>query len=48
MNFVWFMVLNKIIKSNTSIEETNTKKKQVITSGTVPNRILIKLKKKSN
>jgi hypothetical protein len=50
VNFVlWFMGSKQDTKSNTSIEETNTKK-QVITSGTAPNRILIKtfLKKAIN
>jgi hypothetical protein len=50
VNFVlWFMGSKQDTKSNTTIEETNTKK-QVITSGTAPNRILIKafLKKAIN
>ncbi len=50
VNFVlWFMGTKQDTKTNTSIEETNTKK-QVITSGTAPNRILIKafLKKAMN
>jgi hypothetical protein len=50
VNFVlWFMGSKQDTKSNTSTEETNTKK-QVITSGTAPNRILIKtfLKKAIN
>lgn len=50
VNFVlWFMGTKQDTKTNTSVEETTTKK-QIIISGTAPNRILIKtfLKKAIN
>lgn len=50
VNFVlWFMGTKQDTKTNISVEETTTKK-QIIISGTAPNRILIKtfLKKAIN